>query len=563
MLKKNGRFLCLTMFCIVYIVAFCEIGFYAYPTADDYSFSASISQLGFWDFQVSFYSEWQGRVLFNFLTALAYQLPMKLFYGVFPSLTLLTYILSLCFFMNNILSKSSFWERIFLSLLITSATLAVLPSLNETFYWLCGMPYFWTTTFMILILSLAVRAFRGGKIAFWLCLLLTFLNGTILELPCVFQGVVSFLVALYFLWRGERRKAAMSGAFWLASVAAFLVIYLAPGTAVRMGGLAQMPTLSHLIRTLAVASAFGVFTVVKFFIKPVVWAFLLFMPVIAKNVPLLDEKLAPRVRAWHIVLVTSLFAPLMQAIGGWAQGSGLELRGENLIAWMMGAVWVSLWSFGYRQEQGLEKIQSSRLFAWRWPLLLLSLLVSYNFIELIGDLKIAPHFAAENQVRDELMVEQREAGIQNVVLPRLETRPKLLFFNDLRPWPSNWMNGAFASYYGVETVSVLPSPLCEDEESLRQLREGRPDPLEKFAGQGDSIMCFLVGELYDPFFVGMEGVAKAPEKALQWYTRAAEDGNAQACRRLTRLYFLYDTSPQKYLKAAYWFMRSELALLRL
>ena len=61
----------------------------------------------------------------------------------------------------------------------------------------------------------------------------------------------------------------------------------------------------------------------------------------------------------------------------------------------------------------------------------------------------------------------------------------------------------------------------------------------------------------------MEGVAKAPEKALQWYTRAAEDGNAQACRRLTRLYFLYDTSPQKYLKAAYWFMRSELALLRL
>lgn len=47
MLKKNGRFLCLTMFCIVYIVAFCEIGFDAYPTADDYSFSASISQLGF------------------------------------------------------------------------------------------------------------------------------------------------------------------------------------------------------------------------------------------------------------------------------------------------------------------------------------------------------------------------------------------------------------------------------------------------------------------------------------------------------------------------------------
>lgn len=87
--------------------------------------------------------------------------------------------------------------------------------------------------------------------------------------------------------------------------------------------------------------------------------------------------------------------------------------------------------------------------------------------------------------------------------------------------------------------------------------------MEKFAEQGDMTMCFLMGELYDLSFAGMEGVVKDPEKAIQWYTRVAEAGNAQACRRLTRLYFLYDTSPQKYLKAAHWFMRSELALLRL
>ncbi|MCR5347662.1 MAG: hypothetical protein K6E38_07785 [Fretibacterium sp.] len=553
----------LFIFCTIYIFLFCWLGIYACPAADDYNYAGSVSEQGFWMFQIRSYTHLNGRLLNAFLIALASLLPLQSLYWVFPIITVVSYIFSLCFFLHTFSPEITAKEIIFRSFIGTSCTLAVLPHLNETLYWRAGMPYFWTTALLILIASLAVRAFRGGYFAFWLCLFLAFLNGTILELPCVFQGIVAFIAALYFLWRGERSKAVMSGSFWLASVVAFFAVYLAPGTAVRMGELAQMPLFPHLLRTAAVASAFGFFTVIKFFIKPVVWALLLFLPVMAEKWPVFDKGLAVRVRAWHIVLLVILIAPLMQAIGGWAQGSGLELRGETLIVWMMGAVWMSLWVFGYRQEQMLDKIRSSRLFAWRWWLLILSLAVSFNFIDLIRDLKEAPHFAAESRARDVLTIQQRDAGRQNIILPGFETRPKLLFFNDLRPWPSYWVNDGFAHYYNVKNVFVLPQLLCEYPVALERICGGDPEPLEDFAEHWDVVMQFLMGEMYDPFFAGMVGVDKDPKRSTQWYEKAAEADSAQACRRLTRLYFLYDTSSEKYLKAFYWFVRSELSLLRL
>ncbi|MCR4817444.1 MAG: hypothetical protein K5841_00630 [Fretibacterium sp.] len=554
----------LFIFCTIYIFLFCWLGIYACPAADDYSYAGSVSEQGFWTFQIRSYNQLNGRLFNAFLIAFASLLPLQSLYWVFPIITIVSYIISLCFFLRTLFPEITAKEMIFRSFIGASCTLAVLPHLNETLYWRAGMPYFWTTALLVLIASLAIRAFRGGSIAFWLCLFLVFLNGTILELPCVFQGIVAFIAALYFLWRGERSKAAMSAGFWLASVMAFFAMYLAPGTAVRMGKLAQMPLLPHLLRTAVVASAFGFFTVIKFFIKPVVWVLLLFLPVMAENWPVFDKGLTSRVRAWHIVLLTILIAPLMQAIGGWAQGSGLELRGETLIVWMMGAVWMSLWAFGYRQGQMLDKIRSSRLFAWRWGLLILSLTVSFNLIDLIGDLKEAPRFAAESRARDRLTIQQRDAGRHIIFLPGFETRPKLLFFNDLRPWPSYWVNDSFAHYYNVKNVFVLPRPLCEDPVALARIHGGDSEELlEDYAEHGDVVMQFLMGEMYDPFFAGMVGVDKDPRRSIQWYEKAAEADSAQACRRLTRLYFLYDTSSEKYLKAFYWFVQSELSLLRL
>ena len=131
----------------------------------------------------------------------------------------------------------------------------------------------------MLFRSLAVKAFRENDIgpAFWSCSVLLFLNGTLLEPISVMQILLAFLAALYFLYLGEAAKARRAVIFLFASLLAFLAILLAPGTAIRMGGITAVAFLPRFFRTLGVAAVFGSLTVVKFFTNPIVYVFLLFL----------------------------------------------------------------------------------------------------------------------------------------------------------------------------------------------------------------------------------------------------------------------------------------------
>ena len=157
-------------------------------------------------------------------------------------------------------------------------------------------------------------------------------------------------------------KARRAAVFLVVALLAFLVMLLAPGTLARMGGMTVLPFLPRLLKTLGVAAVFGSLTVVKFFARPIVYVFLLFLPAIAQTIAPMAPRLVFRIRAWHIGLFTALIAPLMQAVAGWGTGAGLPERAESLTLWLMGTAWFFLWSFGYRLERTLERIRALRLF---------------------------------------------------------------------------------------------------------------------------------------------------------------------------------------------------------
>ena len=201
-------------------------------------------------------------------------------------------------------------------------------------------------------------------------------------------------------------------------------------------------------------------------------------------VPPLDGRVTSRLKAWHVVLLTALIAPLMQAVAGWETGVGLPERAVSLTLWLMGATWGLLWAFGYRQEGTLERLRSSRLFRWRWGLLGLCLLLSSNFVALIGDLGVASAYRAELMARNELVRSRRETESGDVVVPLLALRPRLLFFSDLRPWSSDWKNQSYAAWNGVTGVAALPQAICEDERALRGFLRGDPMAMERLAEDG-------------------------------------------------------------------------------
>ena len=543
----------------LYIFLFCWIGSYARPSADDYNFFEAVSDSGFIEVQKLYYCQWTGRVFNTFLLSLAASLDAGSFYGLLSPVTVLLSVMALYFCLGALVPGGSVRDKMVFVLLLQAAMLSVLPALNETLYWLSGMPYTWAAVVALFALALAVKALRQNEIgpAFWSCSVLLFLNGTLLEPISVMQILLASLAVLYFSYLGEAVKARRAVFFFFAALLAFLVMLVAPGTAIRMGKIAIIAFLPRFFRTLGIAVVFGFFTVVKFFMNPIMYVFLLFLPSITRNVPSFDEGVARRLRAWHIGLITALTALLMQAIAGWGTGAGLPGRAESLTLWLMGTAWFLLWSFGYRQKKTLERIRTLSLFRWRWVLLGLCLLLSPNFVALIEDLRIVSVYRAELELREELLTRQREIGRMDTVVPLLTARPKLLFFTDLRPWPSDWRNQSYAKYHGVETVRALPSQLILQDDTTPDVRQKTLGGIEKLAEAGDAQLQFLMGEMYDTTFALMDGVEKDDGRAAAWYARAAEQGDVHAQRRLTRLYATGNGVPRSYSRAIYWLARSQ------
>ncbi|MCL2010567.1 MAG: hypothetical protein FWG71_08510 [Synergistaceae bacterium] len=67
----------------------------------------------------------------------------------------------------------------------------------------------------------------------------------------------------------------------------------------------------------------------------------------------------------------------------------------------------------------------------------------------------------------------------------------------------------------------------------------------------------MLGEIYDTTLALHDGAPKDNADAAKWYRKAAVQGHAHACRRLTRLYALGMGVPKNYFYALGWLLRSQ------
>ena len=519
-------------FCTVYILLFCWLGLYSFPSTpymEDYAYSYNIAKWGFWPFQRIHYVLAEGRLLNCWLMSLFALMPIEAYYPYFPTLTIFLYAAAVYVLTGVAAPQTSLRQRGVWSLAVTAVTLSFLYSCPETLYWVVGMPYIWQMALFFLALSLALRAFRTGRFGldFFLCLMVLFGNGTLLETGAVVQGVVAFLLALGSLRRGDRRRAAMAASFWFISVVAFLVVYLSPGTAIRMGENLRIPFLMRVGRTLGL-SALGTFqSLVRFFLHPVVYVFFLFLPGIVENVKLFSGRAVSRLKPWHSVPAIAFWAFLMNIMGVWSLGALLSPRMETLSMWLMAVAWFFFWTFCCRPEALLSRVRASRFFARRWLLLALCLIVSTNFTDLLGDLAIAPDYAAENRLREEVIAQQKAKGEKRAVVPLLTAKPRLLLFSDLLPDTASNVRLIYALYHGLDTVKAVPRLIYDDSELLAQRLGGSPVPLERAAAAGDAVAMSLLGDYYAPI---------DRPRAMEWYQQAADHGHDPARLKLARLY---------------------------
>ena len=276
------------------------------------------------------------------------------------------------------------------------------------------------------------------------------------------------------------------------------------------------------------------------------------MPCIAEN---LKINFKFRLKAWQIILLVILTAFFNQAICAFAAGFHLAPRAETFALWTMLVLWFSLFGFCYRSEKILSRIKNFKIFKLRYALLILCLLAAPNFTYVIRDLKIAPEYVANNAARLESALSQHKAGVENVIVPYLDPKPKLLFVGDLVSYEddiANWVNKSYAGYYGLNKITPVPKSILNDQDKIKRWLNGDISVVNTDE-ESDASFIYDIAVMYDAQS-SMGKAAKDTDKAIKLYNKASQLGHNQANRSLARVY-LTNPKYKNYLTGAYWLTR--------
>ena len=91
------------------------------------------------------------------------------------------------------------------------------------------------------------------------------------------------------------------------------------------------------------------------------------------------------------------------------------------------------------------------------------------------------------------------------------------------------------------------------KKDVRKIFKDVNNELKEKAEKGDIESQSLLGALYE---VGGEEIKQDYQKAIYWYTKAAEQGNEIAQNRLGHMYELGTGVEQDYQKAIYWYTKA-------
>jgi len=396
------------VFLALYVFLFIYLGRYGYPAGEDYFFGKVIADNNFWESQkILFHGV--NRVANSFILICIAGAGLENIYPILPFITVL-FDMGVLYFLISVLTSLNTRKKIFITFLLQAIHFAFAVGLSEDFYWLSGMPYNWSLFLLILTIACLVRMFEKQNFR-WLFPLfpLIFVNGTMLEQTSLVQSILLCSLFFYFMGARQSRNIRVVLCLLLIAVLAFFILLLSPGTSARMA----TATSGNLFRSLSIAFKFGFFTALKFFLNPVVYIALLFLPDVAFALNHRGKN-SHCLRKWLIFLLVFLVAPFQQFIIGWALGSNYEPRGEYLILAMMAMAWMSLWLFFHHDEVFLEKIRSSSLYRWRILFLIGYLIFNGNFLALLHDLKIAPAYLTEQKGREVLVRQKKNRPVHEL-----------------------------------------------------------------------------------------------------------------------------------------------------
>lgn len=261
-------------FCLVPLLGMAYVGTFSRYLADDYCTAGVLRSNGFWDGLAAWYVGWSGRFSYIFLMQVLHLFGPGVT-SLATALLLLLWIAGILLLLRNLLQKSGIavsWTAIAaLGATLLLATAVGAPDRYQSFYWQTGLVTY-VAPLVLLTFYAAWLVARWGRtvvearlpVAEAASFVIAFAAGGFSEVSVSAQLVllaISLVCARLFLPPAYRRKTIIVlGAGLAGTIAAIVVILLAPGNQVR---LAQMPERSGLTILLLSTGRFAAAFVAK------------------------------------------------------------------------------------------------------------------------------------------------------------------------------------------------------------------------------------------------------------------------------------------------------------
>ena len=528
----------------VYVGLFAYIGIFSMPSGDDYTgyfntYSFLQAIIHYW-FYVG--SRFTGAVI---VTSGNIAGIMDNYYIVAP-LALTISLLSLYFLVTSLFERLATISKLFMTLLLQSVWLAAAIALKQSLYWLSGLNYYWTSSFFLIELALIVNIYndKNTKLYLWLLGIMVFLNSGMSELSAAYQIPMFAGAALIAAASGSKKYSRHMLVMLCIALAGLVLQLTSPGNTHRASetlhlfGPNPAPITKSIFMTYRVGIIGGLVSSYRFFTRPIIYALLLFMPVISDNVkqPAFAGKMPFRFKIWHIFLFQIVTACCFQAVAGYAMGNALYPRAMSVMRWIMLTQWILFFVYLYRNPKFTEWIRGIRIYRFSEIILLICLLTSANFSNLTADLSIAPEYSRQLAERREFIKEQKALGVLNLVVPTIDLYPRI-FIKDSIPAGESPVKWSYFYYHALISIKE-ETPLAI--EFLVEGHDSENEELKRLKAEADA-----GDETALLFFKTIEGDEEARIKLI---ISMAEGGHPTYMFLLARYYDTSDNLTNPYIE---------------
>ncbi|WP_224997919.1 DUF6056 family protein [Cesiribacter sp. SM1] len=449
------------------LLPFLLISQYNHPSADDFCYSHRSRDFGFWTFQEYLYTTWTGRYGATALLSLSTIDPDSLlFYRLMPILLFVSFGASIYLFLKKLLPAAAATDRLVLSLLIFFLYIVRLPNIAEAFYWISGsLTYQLASTLCLLLFALILHLHEQHKqhkrvfytiLGSIICIVIVGLNETSMLLLC----------CTLFLWlaiRSYRQRGLDKPllVLLLVTIAASLVVILAPGNAVRMSA---KPQRFDVFLSVYGPIRYSITYIVHWlpFSVPLLLLFSGLLVRIAGNIR--QYYRLPVVSRKHLYLLAATvlgFIALGFLPSFWGQGGAPPARTVNLIyvVYIFGGLALVLAFLVYLQTKHISIPRLSSVQRLMLAVLLLGMLVFWGNRVSTAYQDLAKGTArAYSQEMQQRYSHIRSCTAEGCIVPSLEHKPKTIYAYDLAPAPTEktyYYNQCLSHFFHKKDIGIL------------------------------------------------------------------------------------------------------------